>query len=136
MNQSEKSPNMSSPLTFKEISLGLDPARGEKFMENEMKAAIKLEGQIGRTIKRSTLNEGGDWIDNNGKIYDLVGPVPAQHVDKQLKNFIEQIKIHDRKSIDIIVLDLSHFQPEQILKIREVFKNLKKEVIILETKGK
>jgi hypothetical protein len=66
------------------------------------------------------------------KIYDFVGPVPAKYVDKQLDNFIKQIFDHDLKSIDVIVLDLANFKPDQVKKIKEVLGKVKREIIILE----
>ncbi|MDR1270405.1 MAG: hypothetical protein LBK82_12860, partial [Planctomycetaceae bacterium] len=126
---SEKSEN--HRYTLREKALGKDPARGGKFVEREMIAALQLEDEIETPLKRLQKDKGGDWIAPSGKIYDLVGPVPEKFVDEQLGRFIEQMGIHDQKDIDVIVLDLSNFKPEQLIKIHKVIKTLKKEIIIL-----
>ncbi|MDR1142474.1 MAG: hypothetical protein LBL62_12340 [Planctomycetaceae bacterium] len=130
-DDNDKTDSESDPYTLRDVSLGKDPARGGKFVRREMIAALQLEDEIEIPLKRLQKNKGGDWIDSNGKIYDLIGPVPAKFVNEQLDQFIYQINIHDQKDIDVIVLDLSNFNPGQLMKIHEVIKTLKKEIIIL-----
>ncbi len=96
------------------------------------RAAIKLQNQKSLKLRRSTPAEGGDWIDQNGKVYDLVGPVPPKFASQQIDSFLKQIAKHDVKSIDYIVIDLDGFGPDEIKRILEAAGKTNKPVIILE----
>ena len=110
--------------------LGTDPARGGVHLPLEEKAAIRLELQQHRVLRRATLQEGGEWADEAGKIYDLVGPVPPDHAN--LKNFLKSIENHSLKDVDFIVVDTNGFSPDQIVTILKHLEQYGEKIIVLE----
>jgi hypothetical protein len=89
-------------------ALGTDPARG--YIPHEARGAAKLEARLGRRLQRS-LDETIDWVDDAGRTYDLLGPVPSEHF--VLESFVEAVDTHLRKA-DFPVIDLEGLTDVQV----------------------
>jgi hypothetical protein len=103
-------------------ALGWDPAQ-EKFRPNEAQTAIRIENETGVRLERAPDAWGPDWIGSDGKTYDAVGPLPAEHFDQQWDNFQERIMDHLGKA-DYVPVDVSQFTPEQTAQVQEFIEPL------------
>lgn len=89
--------------TLHQRELGLDPDIGGRFRPQEALVASDVERLTGRRLTRSSTV--GDWVDEAGRTYDAVGPVPVQHFD--FASFAGSISSHLLKSgLDFVVIDL------------------------------
>lgn len=97
--------------------LGMDPATG-KFRPGEAETAVRVEGELGVTLKRAPAGSSADWVDDAGRTYDAVGNFPAQFFDRQWPQLQYQIQRHLGKA-DLVPVDVSKFSPEQIAKVKQ-----------------
>lgn len=101
--------------TEHERELGTDLDSGQ-FRPSEAEAAKRLEKTVG-PLKRDP-SKTGDWVDQNGKTYDAVGPAPSEHFDPE--SFNGQIDRHLRKQgLDVVVVDVEGLSPEQEGQVRK-----------------
>lgn len=84
--------------------LGIDPVKGRFSTEEEL-AAIELEKRTG--LLRRDPSGDSDWLDQSGRSYDAVGPIPTSIPAGKfdLSSFLEQIVRHARKA-DFAVVDV------------------------------
>lgn len=83
--------------------LGTDPASG-RYRAAEADAALRLQARVG-PLHRATTGDA-DWIDESGRTYDAVGPVPAPFFN--VDSFNASIDAHLRKQgVNFIVVDLT-----------------------------
>ena len=96
--------------------LGTDLDSGQ-YRPAEAEAGKRLEEKVG-PLKRDT-SKTGDWVDQNGKVYDAVGPVPTEHFDPE--SFNEQLDRHlrNKQGVDVVVVDVTGLSPEQEGIVRE-----------------
>jgi hypothetical protein len=91
--------------------LGLDPAIGGRFRPAEAEVAALLEQVLGRRLRRALKDEVGDWVDEAGRTYDAVGPVPPEHFNAQ--SFSDSVKAHLKKQgLDQVVVVVRELPPE------------------------
>jgi hypothetical protein len=72
----------------------------------------------------------GDWIDEEGRTYDAVGPLPREFFDQQWKNFTKQIPRHLRKA-DLVPVDVSTLSAGQIQRVRAFIAPLGSRIFIV-----
>jgi hypothetical protein len=85
--------------------LGIDPAT-QRYRPLEERAALRLEYRVG-PLRRDPTGTC-DWMDEQGRTYDAVGPVPAGRLN--IPAFLRQITRHLLKQgLDTVVIDLTGF---------------------------
>jgi hypothetical protein len=111
--------------------LGMDPATG-KFRPAEEETALRIEQELGVTLKRAPGGSSADWVDEAGRTYDAVGNFPSQYFDKQWPQLQYQIERHLDKA-ELVPVDVSKFTPEQVAKIQQFIadKNLGPRVFVV-----
>ena len=110
-------------------SLGMDPARGGTFIQSEYETALRIEAERGVKLTRS-MDASVDWVDQNGKTYDAVGPFPAQYFDQEWPNLQGQIVRHLGKA-DYIPVDVSQFTSAQVAEVQQFIAPLDPRVFIV-----
>jgi hypothetical protein len=101
--------------------LGTDPKSGQ-YRHSEAVTATKLERRINRTIDRYK-DDAYDWIDDAGRTYDAVGPVPSQFFDE--KSFLGAIRSHlGTPGLDYTVIDTLGLTRSQIERIQIFYTTL------------
>ncbi len=113
--------------------LGTDSQNLGRFRPHEADTAIRLEQQLGITLRRHDPNvavrinnrnvsKQGDWIDQNNLTYDGVSPIPDffDFTDVQ-----RSIDVHHGKSgIDFIVIDTTPLSPSQAQQVHQYANSL------------
>jgi hypothetical protein len=134
-------PKSGDPSDEHKKDLGTDPAAG-KYRENEAETALRVEAEKKVKLKRfqpTSEKTKGDWIDQQGLIYDGCSSAPKAFFDNQLENWKKQVQDHiakvDRTVVDVTGLGLTE---EQTKKVTDFIESLpeadKKEVIFIGTK--
>ena len=97
----------------REIELGRDGEKGQ-IREREIRAALLLEERVG-TLRRDPLDRG-DWVDENGRVYDGIGPLDEATRDFSLEKYIKAIRKHvdtpSKSQVDEFVIDLRGLSPQ------------------------
>jgi RHS repeat-associated protein len=101
--------------------LGLDPAT-KSFRAIEAQVATRLESQLGRRLSRD-LSGAADWVDDIGRTYDAVGPIPSQHFN--LQSVTNSIGGHlNKQGLNKVVVDLSGLSSSQASQVSRYISNL------------
>jgi len=106
--------------TPRERTLGTDP-KNRQFRQAEADAARRLEEGVG-PLKRDPTG-AGDWIDEAGRVYDAVGPIPDAYFD--LQQVARSIRGHLLKhGVDTIVVDVTGLTASKAARIRSFISGL------------
>jgi RHS repeat-associated protein len=101
--------------------LGLDPAT-KSFRAIEAQVATRLESQLGRRLSRD-LSGAADWVDDLGRTFDAVGPIPSQHFN--LQSVTNSIGSHlNKQGLNKVVVDLSGLSSSQASQVSRYISNL------------
>ena len=95
--------------------LGFDPAT-KRFRPAEAETAMRVEHERGVTLTRAPAGHPADWLDENGKSYDAVGPFPPEFFDREWPRFSMRMELHSLKA-DFVPVDVSRFSREQVARI-------------------
>jgi hypothetical protein len=99
-------------------TLGLDQAKGGRFIREERLTALRVESERGVMLSRST-GVAEDWVDQYGRTYDAGGStLPAEFFDQQRPNLQEEIRLHLQMAQSVPV-DVAKLVPAQIAKVRD-----------------
>lgn len=111
-------PDAPEPGTW-EHSLGYDP-EVQRWRPVEYRTAIRISEELGVRLERAEAGSTYDWIGSDGRTYDAVGGQDGQHLQttSQWNKFFTQLDLHLEKA-DIIPIDVSGFDEEQVARIRE-----------------
>ena len=106
--------------TSRDRSLGTDP-KSRQFRQAEADAARRLEARVG-PLKRDP-SGAGEWIDEAGRVYDAVGPVPNAHF--RLDQVTRSIDRHLLKQgVDIVVVDVTGLSTSNAARIKSFVNGL------------
>ena len=101
--------------------LGLDPAT-KTFRAIEAQVGTRLESQIGRRLSRD-LSGAADWVDDLGRTFDAVGPIPSKHFN--LQSVTKSISSHlNKQGLDKVVVDLRGLSSSQAAQVSRYISNL------------
>jgi hypothetical protein len=98
------------------------PDEGED-KPHEVRTRSRIEDQFDVQLRRVDRREAGDWMDQNGRVWDGVTASIRQN-DAQ---FVNAVKNHFMKDVDYVAIDLTdiaHTDPSRALAIRDTILRL------------
>jgi RHS repeat-associated protein len=101
--------------------LGNDPARGGAHNPLEEQCAVRLEERLGQQVERDPTG-AADWIDEQGRTYNGVGPVPQGRFNHN--SFVDAIERHlGHQGLDHVVVDLTNLRNVEKAGVRNHIQN-------------